>query len=1353
MHEVSSSHERDPLAHEIELLRDQAERDRRALTVLYNVSLACRGRTTARAIFEAVQAELEAIFHPDACYIALCDTRQPGIFRAALIVDEGAVEYSENTPHGALTGVLVRDRVPLLFEDLVAERASLGVSPELFGNVQKPSRAWAGVPLLLGEDALGVISVQSYTPGAYDQGDLELLQRIGNVIAVALENANLVQQQRELSDALARQVAARTEELTTISALAAELVLQRPLAELLERALRLVLDLTGLTAGTVRRLERERDELTLLAHIGFPEAFIRVAGSVPVAGSLVGAIVTNNRPLVLSEGARGAYWSHLKLSFESLLGVPLRVGERIVGVLVLLDDTVREFDQQVIDLVQVIGNQLALAIENAALLQERERQVSELSALSRIAHAAVSALDLPTLLRQVLEAMASFMRLDAFAMFVYDQQRDVIVESLGIDEGEDYVFFRNRPPVPGSLTDWVIRHRQTLTFRDMPSEIGAFPELRPVTLGVAKQALSWIGTPLFDRDNQVIGTIAIQSYTKDAFAERDERFLASVARQVALHVQNVALLTRRERQIRELNAIGRISQQIAGSFDLDAMLRDIYTTLQHVTGASSFFLVVCEVETHAITHAFFIDGGQEIDFTWPEGLPPPGSLTDYIIRQGTALLFNDIAAQAEDFARIGVAPRSYGSPDQPRSWAGVPLLDEEARPIGVMALQDSRAYQYDQQTLEFLAQVASHLSLGIQKVQLFEQRERQIDENARLFEQAQAHAAAAERRAKQMSLVHRVTLALSSRIDPQEILELACQELVRLFFADHAGIVLFDEAGAGGRVVAEHPASVVMDSRIDYHPELMRLLVEEQRPIVVESVATSPLMAPVRELLRAIGVESIVLIPLVSRGRTIGSIGIDSIGQQRGFNEDERELFMTVAASLAAAYENARLFAAEQEARRSADTLREVARVLSSSFDPREVLQTILRELQHVIQYDTASIMLLDGQRLRTAALRGFDDLTSPANLIFRLNEASGAGLVVHRRSPVLVADTDNSAFWALTGSDNHVRSWIGVPLMTKGVVLGVLNIDSRRPNRFTQRDLDVAVAFASQAAVALENARLYAESVTRVEQELEIAHRIQSNLFPRALPAVPGLRLAAQCLPARETGGDFYDCFVLGDPEDVLPDAYVEIPGIASGRVMPDGPLLAILVGDASGKSIPGAMLMAVARSVARSEARDHIAPPAVMRETNRWVAHDVPHGTFVALSYATLDPRTRRLALASAGQLAALLRGADGSVRYLQAEGPALPLGIMPDVAYRQLELTLEPGDALVFYTDGVVEAHDGAGELFGFERLEALVRAHGAEPPEAFIERVLIEVGRFTDHAPHHDDMTLVVVQVESDANSKT
>ncbi|NTU83300.1 MAG: SpoIIE family protein phosphatase [Chloroflexales bacterium] len=320
---------------------------------------------------------------------------------------------------------------------------------------------------------------------------------------------------------------------------------------------------------------------------------------------------------------------------------------------------------------------------------------------------------------------------------------------------------------------------------------------------------------------------------------------------------------------------------------------------------------------------------------------------------------------------------------------------------------------------------------------------------------------------------------------------------------------------------------------------------------------------------------------------------------------------------------------------------------------------------------------------------------------------------------------------WMSLPTAANIRSWLGVPLIARERVLGVLNIDSRIPpdlaeqavtvpaRVFTERDIEVARTFANHAALAIENARLYQESVTRVEQELEIARRIQSNLFPRELPAIRGLALAACCLPARETGGDFYDLIDLGS------------------RV-------GVIVGDVSGKSLPAAMLMAVARSTARSEARNHETPWVVLTETNRWLVDDVPRNSFVALSYALVDPEQRRLVLASAGQLTPLLRRADGTTAYLEAPN-CLPLGLSSETEFGQAEAALSCGDTLLFYTDGIVEAHDQRRDLFGFERLEQILQAWGHLAPDALIDRILQEVHAFSEGTPTHDDMTLVVVRV--------
>jgi serine phosphatase RsbU (regulator of sigma subunit) len=346
-------------------------------------------------------------------------------------------------------------------------------------------------------------------------------------------------------------------------------------------------------------------------------------------------------------------------------------------------------------------------------------------------------------------------------------------------------------------------------------------------------------------------------------------------------------------------------------------------------------------------------------------------------------------------------------------------------------------------------------------------------------------------------------------------------------------------------------------------------------------------------------------------------------------------------------------------------------------------------------------------------------------------------GWILRERRPLLFADLpaelERLAELGIAPvfMDNTVRprAWLGVPLLAEdSEPIGIISVQDDEPGRYDQQTVELLSQVASHLSLGVqkinlfqERERLYQESVTRVEQELEIARRIQTNLFPRTLPDIPGIAIAARALPARETGGDFYD---------IVP--------LAEGR-------FGLLVGDASGKSIPGALLMAVARSTARSEARDHELPETVMRETNRLIAQDVPPRSFVALSYASLDPARRRLALANAGQLSPLRRRADGTVEYLDVPGPTLPLGIQPETSYAALDIALDPGDTLIFYTDGIVEAHNPSREMFGFHRLEALAREYGALAPERLIETVLAAVEAFSHGAAQHDDMTMLVLHV--------
>lgn len=1303
------------------LLRLQQERDPRVLKALYNISLTCRERPSFQAIFQAIQAELATVFDFDAAYLAFCDER-PEYFKCALLVDEGHVSYIEQVEYGFLTGAIVRTGQPMLYRDLLYER-----DPDLprvpFGQVEKRSRAWMGVPLLIGAASIGVISLQSYKVGIYTQATLDLLQRMANVIAVALENVALIEQQENLSRALAAQVAARTEEIRALSEVSAGLVTRKPLTELLDHAIDVVLELFQLDAGNVRLIDENREFLVLYAQRGFSDAYVERTTYSRLTISPIREAVYTALPIVIPDNWRSHY-EGIGLPFEvfppaeSSLILPLTISGMVIGTLNLFGLSPRPFEEYEINLSMSIAYQIATIIENARLLDQHERQIAELRALGTISTAALTAPTLETLLFTVRDALQSFVQFDGLTVIAYDHERGVVTDSLMLEEGRTTRLWELEPPPANSLTAHILATGQVMRFNDLPVELAAYPNLRHAAPPGLLPVHAWLGVPLYDRNGVVIGQMSIRSACPGVFTQRDAQFLPNVAAQIALYLQNMRLQCQRERQIVELEAIGQIGKLVAASYDLDQMLAETYRIFHELIGVNVFALIVCEPETGLITNAAFVEEGEWFSLDLVGQPPPDASMSTWILAQREPLLFQDLLEQREALQRRGIMPQPIGPPNDVRSWAGVPVVARDGELIGVLSIQAYQPYRYDVGTLDFLSQVASYISLGVQKVRLFQERER-------LLREARESAEAAERQADRMALVHRMASVLSARLDQQEILDLAARELVQLFWADHTGTVILHPDGTG-YVAAEYPDMQLVGLQIEASDNpIVQQLATIRRPVVINNPDHDPLAAASRELWRSLGIKALVIVPLISRDRVFGSISLDSLSEPLNFSAEELELMMTVATSIAAAIENAQLFAAEQAQRQTADTLREMTRVLSSSFDPPEVLRLVLDELGKLIAFDTASIMLREGSYLHMVAFKGREQDRELFPFILPL-EGSAGGSVVLRNEPLVYIQGEGGAPWLPMDVLNDIRSWLGVPLVARGRVLGVLNIDSRSLDPqtsasriFTEREIEVARAFANHAALAIENARLYQESITRVEQELEIARKIQLNLFPRELPRVQQVELAARCLPARETGGDFYDVVDLGTR-------------------------LGIIIGDVSGKSLPAAMLMAVARSTVRSEARNHETPWVVLTETNRWLVDDVPRSSFVAVSYAVVDPQQQRMVLASAGQLTPLRYRRDGTTDFLPSP-QSLPLGFSRDTTFSQVEIVLSPGDTLLFYTDGIVEAHDHERNLFGFERLQALLSRWGHLDPEALIDHIVYDVELFSAGMPTHDDMTLLVVRV--------
>jgi serine phosphatase RsbU (regulator of sigma subunit) len=306
------------------------------------------------------------------------------------------------------------------------------------------------------------------------------------------------------------------------------------------------------------------------------------------------------------------------------------------------------------------------------------------------------------------------------------------------------------------------------------------------------------------------------------------------------------------------------------------------------------------------------------------------------------------------------------------------------------------------------------------------------------------------------------------------------------------------------------------------------------------------------------------------------------------------------------------------------------------------------------------------------------------------------------------------------------------VPLVSQGELIGLLNLGPRLSQQeYSADDRKLLSDLATQTAPAVRVAQLVrqqqqeAKERERIEQELKVARLIQQTLLPKTLPEIPGYEVAAYYQPAREVGGDFYDFLTLED-----------------GR-------LGRVVGDVTDKGVPAALVMATTRTMLRAAAQRLLSPGEVLQRVNDVLVQDIPPNMFVTCLYAILDPESGRLVYANAGHDLPYRRraGRGGVADELRARG--MPLGLMPGMGYEEKEMVLNRGESVLFYSDGLVEAHDPRREMFGFPRLQGLVGAHRTGG-SSLISFLLSELARFTGEGwEQEDDITLVTLDRPEDS----
>jgi sigma-B regulation protein RsbU (phosphoserine phosphatase) len=1197
------------------------------------------------------------------------------------------------------------------------------------------------VPLLAHDTTLGVLEMNRPDGPPFSDDEIELLYALATQSAIALQAARQVAIERW-----------RLEQLSLVRTVSGQVADVLDLDELADRVTNLIRDTFKVYYVALFTMEPAQ-ELALAASAGRPDRgetppvlHIRPdRGETPpvlhirLGQGIIGHVAQTGTEILTGDVRHEPHYRSVDALPEtrSEVALPLKIEERVLGVLDVQSDQPDDFDETNLLVLRALADQIAIAVEGARLYSDLRHRADQLSAVAEVSRAVASILDLEALLKEVVRLIREQFGYPFVYLFTVDPARGQIVYRAGLPLPP-----RREEPEGGglicSLDDsdgiipWVVCHGETVLTNDVSRD----PRYRHSALPPADTRAE-LAVPLIF-GGEVLGALDVRSDRRDVFTDDDRLLFEALADSVAIAIRNASLYRSERWRHQVADSMRELAGLLSANVDPEQVLQAILTELERT--------LPCDVAAIWLLH----DG--RLCLSAVHGYAAETCISDFspdVSPWLTEALNADqpvIRSPQSPYEPLGNAlafPSDYSA-------IAAPLRAGDRR-LGLLTMAHHTPGRYGSESRAMTAAFASYAAVAI--------------ENTRLYQEAQETA----RISTAMLQVAKATQSLTTL---EQVIETVVQLVPMLVGTDRCAILLWDEPTAAFVPVASFGLDPAQEETFDqWHVALgdepafddLRL---NKTPIFVYDVATdSRLSGPA---VWALGFESLLMLPLLAQGEVLGTLLIDYQSDWFEFStvetgHDERLMIIQgIALQTAAAVENTLLRQAQQEEAYVSAALLQVAQAVASSNNLDDVLSTIVRIVPILIGVDRCILFLWDNERcvFRPAHVYGvsrdakatllaqryapgefplLDAVRERGRLVVHAldgaPDAHGEGGAGHEQATSPLPPDFAAEFAPASAQAPQVepRSLLAVPLSVRSDVLGVMALEQvgtqRRSRQTTNtRRIEIITGIAHQAALAMQNDQLRQEMAERerLERELQLAHEIQQALIPGELPQPPGWDLAATWRAARQVAGDFYDVFELPD-----------------GR-------LGLVIADVADKGMPAALFMTLTRTLMRAAALEETSPAAAIGRANDLLVPDARHGMFVTALYAVLSLETGELAYANAGHnLPLLLRSRTSELERLCKGGMAL--GVLAGVRSEEHVISLAPGDYLIFYTDGITEAFSPEGDIYGEERLQTIIQAAGDGPAQAMLDTIDSSVAAFAGDGPLSDDRTLMVLRRESPTTS--
>lgn len=414
--------------------------------------------------------------------------------------------------------------------------------------------------------------------------------------------------------------------------------------------------------------------------------------------------------------------------------------------------------------------------------------------------------------------------------------------------------------------------------------------------------------------------------------------------------------------------------------------------------------------------------------------------------------------------------------------------------------------------------------------------------------------------------------------------------------------------------------------------------------------------------------------------------------------------------------ENKRLKRAVEEL----SVLNDLARAIGASLNTQEIIQTIVRRSLRASSAEQGVITLVEEESNQSMKTLVRTMVSSREQGHFHFSQALLGWMHLNKKPLVINNPKTDERFRGIPWEES-VLSLIAVPLMVKSELRGVLTVYNKKDGKpFTEDDQRLLAIIAGQSAQVVENARLYEKEKTliKMQEELKFAARIQNELLPKSVPSIPGYEIAGRSIPAQEVGGDYYDFIPIDEHH------------------------IAFCLGDVTGKGLPASLLMANLQATLRGQTLTTASPRTCLERSNQLLYQSTSPEKFATLFYAILDTQAHQIHYSNAGQDSPYLYSSQSGIKRLKIGG--IPLGMLPEFAFEEESIPLEHDSLLLVYSDGVTEAMNAQEDMFGDDRIAAVLDDHKLASPSEIIDQLVAAVKKHAAGHPQSDDITVVVLR---------